>query len=430
MRRFVFGKKKYESFSIELLNTTKVSLRISTRVGNVYIDKGDGSSLWYVTTPKMYSFPQNNLGAITFTYSAPFTGFIRVYVIEGLSDVYSIGIGPNGVYSGETDNRVIIQNIGSFMKQFVNLYSMLFFGYAYGTNSIRPRIYGNINEMPDSLEEFYSDSESYDNGIHINLDLNELSSTSQLKKIGISAATKIRGDIGKLPSLIRYIRLTGSITPNLITYNGKTWNNVFDSFVIGNNINLGVSAIDMLYNDLLSTVTSVVGVKEISYGFERSSNSDLAVQHLLNLGVNGGGKTLYNPLIHSKEIRYIRDTEWGHLTNNSNFWTHIVATSGGVNIALGLPAKVYTSTGVLYATTYLVTDGINWTSYNVPTSGYSIVVDLGSLVSVDSVGISRYSDGRKYRALFEISPDGSTWYVLFVSGFSYYPENGIKTYTL
>ena len=93
MIRMVFGRSKSGTALIPIFGTITMYLKISTRSGNITVNKGDGSSLATYTPSINTDATVNPITNLVWNYATAFTGDISLLFPKGLKDVYSIEIG-------------------------------------------------------------------------------------------------------------------------------------------------------------------------------------------------------------------------------------------------------------------------------------------------------------------------------------------------
>lgn len=278
---------------IPYFDSKTIELKISTRSGNSEVTWGDGTdSSW--TNPKLNDYTVNGGGVFSKTYTNAYTGNVSVKFFNGLKDIYSIWVSP--IFDLQK-NKLNILNIGTFLKQFPNLYSFVIENYSYGANY--GVINGNVLEMPDSVEKIKGGDFQFSGTIHFNM--SEISPTSKLKKLdlfsyNVNGIKKLIGDLGKMPSSLNYFVLSYATADSSITYTaGKVWASAFDTLYLP--IALSYSENDALLNDLKNSVTSAIGGQVIYLGGGyRTSASDAAVTYLTALGFTISGVSVITPL--------------------------------------------------------------------------------------------------------------------------------------
>ena len=146
MIRTVFGFSKSGTALIPLKNVSSYNMVFSTRVGNIVIDKGDGSSLINASIPhknRDFTLIDYDGGdVITLNYSPAFTGNVSVKFLKGLKDVYSFA---SSLFGG--NSRLNIADIETFFKQFPSLYSV-YICEQDNTTVLK----GDLSRFPDSVE--------------------------------------------------------------------------------------------------------------------------------------------------------------------------------------------------------------------------------------------------------------------------------------
>lgn len=288
MRRVISGKNKGELALIPFTNTIFINgISISTRVGNMKVNWVDGSSSSY-SVVKNVDLTTANGTSISHSYDSVLNDSISINVSR-LSDVYSFSysIWNN---SATQITKLNIQDFGSFIKQFSNLYSFkLYHRDDRGNHLYFPIIKGNLLDVGASVERIEISVSQFQNyQTNLIIDLGGLPIDSKLKWFSKSANTngsnlKIIGDLSKLPVTCSFFHAVSVLAGSSITYTaGKVWASAFGT------LNLPMALTTAQTNDMLSdmaaSITSAIGGKLIKLNGNRSAASDVAVAYLQSLG--------------------------------------------------------------------------------------------------------------------------------------------------
>lgn len=225
---------------------------------------------------------------------AMYSGIIRVYPSLGVNDIYSIAldrlIGDLNFPTNHGD-RYNIQSLSEFLNQFPNLYSYRINYYAYNVNEAKATIKGDIALVPKKLKKIHLrniDLKSVTTNLFCNI--NMFPSDSELEYFfheGFYAVAgnslNIYGDLKYLPPLLNYFDVRKVLSTAIITYSGgKVFPASFNKFYL--NKILITAEIDLLLNDMASSITTAIGEKIIYLRGTRTSASDSAVTYLQGLG--------------------------------------------------------------------------------------------------------------------------------------------------
>jgi hypothetical protein len=219
-----------------------------------------------------------------------YTGNVEIYFNHGIKDVYSLCFPSTGSNS-INNNRMIINDLGGFLRQFPNLYSYNFGGYYYSDNPSRPTVIGNFADIPDYLRKIKIttlDVLNTPSSVFLNLDLFPVNSLLEMFwHIGTnsiaSANLKVVGDLHNLPPKINFFRIEKVHATSVITYtSGKVWASEFDTFYL--NIALPSTVINNILIDMNNSITTAIGSKLIYLRGTRTatSESDAAILALQN----------------------------------------------------------------------------------------------------------------------------------------------------
>ena len=256
---------------------------LSTRTANISVKWGDGTSSFYTTTKNADPTLGTAVSHPSHTYAAAYTGNVEFIVLNGLRDVYSLSIN----YSINTlnKNKLNIQDFGTFIKQFPNLYSYKININANNNDNYRPIIKGNLIDVPDSVERIYlEDVDVLNPLLNTFVNLNELSPTSRLKYFykttgGGLINMRLFGDLSKLPISCSTFYFGNAASGSYITYTaGKVWASSFDTLSIP--LPLSHIELDNLLIDMNNSITTKIGAGVIALGGYRSATSDAAVASL------------------------------------------------------------------------------------------------------------------------------------------------------
>lgn len=276
----VFGRKYAGYFLYPFTNTKLVGLSISTRNGNIKIDKGDGSAVYAVSPIKNTDFTTQSPSYYNINYTNPYTGNLKVITDLGNADVYSIGFSWVRD-SPEYQNKYNIPVLEDFFAQFPNLYSIYFDVYAYGKYGYS-LFAGNFAKLPNSVERVKIQILQSSGDRIINF--NDYSINSKLKYFeALNDAPRLTGDL-KLPPLCTFFKGTFPSSSTITYTSGKVWASSFDTLDIGN-ASLSPTETDNLFNDMANSITTAIGSKVIRLAnCYRTTASNSAVSYLQSLG--------------------------------------------------------------------------------------------------------------------------------------------------
>lgn len=278
---------------IPILNCINFSIIISTRQSGGIIYWGD-SSKDITTFTRNTDFTISSGLVRSHLYENTHTGNARVCLNDGLKDIYSYRF-TSGVIGSDGLQQYNIDDVGIFLNQMTNLYSFQLDIYAYGIDSRRPIIKGDLANFPISVQRVLVravDVKSRSTDLYFNF--NSLSPNSMLKwfsKVngtGTSNMNALRflGDISKIPEHCNYFFIASGDSINTsssIKYTkGKQWSSTFDTLQIP--IVLTTLELDNLLIDLNDSITTAVGGRLIYLRGTRSILSDSAVLGLQNKG--------------------------------------------------------------------------------------------------------------------------------------------------
>lgn len=281
----VFGRKYGETFIYPANGTSSASLYFSTRVYDLSINWGDGSTINYTTLKNTDFTITSAVNILTHNYSTPFIGNI-IISSNIVNDIYSLKIQPT------TSDKLNIQNFETFINQFKNLYSLSI------TNDLnsdikRAVLKGDLSRIPDSIERFQIDylGAYYNNETDLYINLSNFNPTSKLKFFERrnlndywTRNINIYGDLSKIPPLVNYFSVKRNLA-NTLTYTaGRIWASSFDTLDIGN-ASLSTAETDNLLIDMANSITTAIGGKIIRLAnCYRTSASNTAVSYLQSLG--------------------------------------------------------------------------------------------------------------------------------------------------
>ena len=277
---FEAGRARSGIALIPVYDTIQMLLSISTRNGNIEIDKGDGSAKIQYSTPKLTDFTVSS-SSVIFSYTSAYSGSISLNIKNGLNDVYSIQLGHD-IKATQVEKYNIL-DVESFFGQFPKLYSIMMNEIAISNNN-RSIISGDLAKVPLSVNRIYFYNSILNTSSNLYLNLSNYDSFSELKYINI-AKIKVIGDLNKLPFSCTFFKINTADTGSLISYSqGKTWNSNFDTLDLPSVYADG--NYDTLLNDMANNITSAVGSKIINLKGWRTSASDTSVVYLQSLGFN------------------------------------------------------------------------------------------------------------------------------------------------
>ena len=406
------GKTYISSTLFPFMNSNRDWIGFSTRRGGIRILKEDG-------TPIVNYNPQKNLDFTSVPHSdgyyiimfnpAPFTGNIKVVFLQGFDSVYSWSAfcSPNfnGGYSSYN-----IQDIGTFLKPFGNLYSIDIELRAM-TNGQFCIVKGDFADIPESVERIrvidIAGNPTWDT---LFFDLSRIKINSKLKWLQSLVNFNIKGDLVNLPNNLYYFYFP--YTSTSLTYSGgKLWATSFDTFLCNRYFTIAEN--DLILNDMAASITTAIGNKLIVLHGFRSSASDSAVTYLRSLGFTLITYKLYQAGIDTKSYRYIRDFARGNNINNSSFYTEIQVFNGTVNIASGITTLFYNKpTTAAKSSSLIPTDGNLSAYYQAPVQDVYAQIDLGVSTPLSSINVRHFSGRITYGTRIAVSNDGQDWIVL------------------
>lgn len=274
--------------------TQSVRISITTYSNNYTVVWGDGSRS-AINPSKQVDFTNTSTTppVANKTYSALYTGSVKMYFRLGISDVYSVRLdGSQNVPDAEraTFNKFNIQDLGAFLRQFPKLYSIHYSLYAYAVLANRVTVKGNLLDIPKPTKRvMVSNIDVTDRTTNVTTNFNSLTPEHQLEYYrheGVSGATvyntvRILGDIANLPVTLQYFYHNAPFGTIALTYtSGKIWRANFDTFHL--NLNLSTAIIDSMLIDMAASITSAVGAKVIFLRGTRSAASNAAFNYLQN----------------------------------------------------------------------------------------------------------------------------------------------------
>lgn len=284
----VFGRKYQGLFKIPFGICNRYKFDISTRSGNLVIKMPDGEIINY-NTPKSQDLTLvNTTSKIERIYATPFPAQdVDVVTNNGNNDVYSFLF---NMANAQYNDNYNIQNLGDFWAQFPNLFSIHYNIYAYGDNSRRPTIKGNLFAFPKSVTRVkvtnldvlnrpnytYGNFDSFTNDMQL-IYFNDVDSF-------VSGGSKYYGNLAKTPPNVNFLKITATNNSTLTYTSGKIWASSFDTLDIGN-ATLSPTETDNLFNDMANSITTAIGSKIIRLAnCYRTSASNTAVAYLQSLG--------------------------------------------------------------------------------------------------------------------------------------------------
>ena len=288
MRHLVFGKKYSGLFKIPFIDVDFIGFVISTRINNLTVKNLDGTTNTYVTS-KFNDTTISNGMSFNKSYPSIYTGDVEIKSKPDNSDIYSINLN-----SGDTVGRKYnIQDFGTFIKQFPNLYSYKIGTYNYNDPARQPIIKGDLADIPSSVERILIDNmDVYNKTTDVFFNIDTLPVDSKLKYFNFSpihlrSSIYIKGDLHNLPPGCQFFKISNidnyTVTPppTLLPYTaGKVWASSFDTFHL-EYYKLSTSDTDNLLIDMNNSITTAIGSKVINLAnCTRSSASDTAVAGL------------------------------------------------------------------------------------------------------------------------------------------------------
>lgn len=296
----IFGRQYVGLFKIPFGTCNRYRFTISTRTGNLKVKMPDGEIVNY-NTSKLVDGTISEINGFERNYSTPYSPQdIEVTSIKGNSDIYSIVFGWANEQYNDNYN---IQDIGTFLAQFPNLYSINYDIYAYGRNSNRPTIKGNLFALPKSVTRVrvgQLDVLNRPNDTYGNFDsfTNDMQLTYYYDgDTFISGGSKYYGDLAKTPPNVNFLKITATNNSSLTYTAGKTWTSSFDTLDLGN-ATISYSDIDNLLNDMNNSITTAIEGKRININGGYTNTS--AYNGLIAKGFTITGLTLYVPY----ELKY------------------------------------------------------------------------------------------------------------------------------
>ena len=193
---------------------------------------GDGTETNWIPQKNIDYTDVNSYPYASKSYSPNYSGDISVVFNQGLKDVYSFASWSGGTGSSKVLN---IQNFGTFIKQFPNLYSIMLWEYAYQNIANKSTIKGNLADVPNSVERIMIREFEVKDATNGNVwfDLSTFTSQSNLKYFNFSGGNygyvkdtnlKLIRDLSKLPTGCIYFNFFKCLTGSAITYTaGKVW---------------------------------------------------------------------------------------------------------------------------------------------------------------------------------------------------------------
>lgn len=285
---FELGRVRSGTALVPVINADSVRLFFSTRSGNAVVKWGDGTETnWTPEKNIDYTDGVNVRASINKSYSPNYSGDIAVVFKQGLRDVYSFASWSAGTGSSKVLN---IQNFGTFIKQFPNLYSIMLNEYAYQSAANKSTIKGNLADVPNFVERIMIREFEVKDATNGNVwfDLSTFTAQSNLKYFNFNGGSygyvadtnlKLIGDLSKLPTGCSYFNFFKCLTGSAITYTaGKVWASSFDTLSIP--LPLSHTELDNLLIDMDNSITTKIGAGVITLGGYRSYASDAAVASL------------------------------------------------------------------------------------------------------------------------------------------------------
>lgn len=282
------GKQRSGTALVPVINADLARLFFTTRNGDAVVKWGDGiETNW--TPQKNIDYTDGNLNrpSIAKNYSPNYSGDISVVFKQGLRDVYSFASYITTTGSSKVLN---IQDFGTFIKQFPNLYSIFFREYAYQNITKKSTIKGNLADVPNSVERIMIREFEVKDATNGNVwfDLSTFTAQSNLKYFNFSGGDygytahtnlKLIGDLSKLPTGCSFFNFFKCLTGSAITYTaGKVWAASFDTLSIP--LPLTTAELDNLLIDMNNSITTKIGAGVIAIGGQRSPASDVHVASL------------------------------------------------------------------------------------------------------------------------------------------------------
>lgn len=393
MIRTVFGSNKSGIAYVPIFDTLTMSMGISTRYGNILLNKGDGSADINYTPLKNNDYTISNSATFLFSYANKFTGSFSIKTLKGNKDIYSLFLGIFHNNNNNNQSKFNITDIETFFKQFPNLYSVNIDEYGYQETVRMSVIKGDLSKFPDSVEKIRLNEleviGSYDGTLYLNLSNYNSSSKLQVFNGAIvrpNNKIKLIGDLANLPSSCIFFYLNYAYSTSSITYTaGKVWASSFDTLYLP--IPLTVTETDNIFIDAYNSVTTAIGGKSWTLQGFRSSASDVAVAGLISLGYT----------VNCERYRVILDLP---LQNNFTDYSGsgISMVAGNVN---GLPSFVSDGSGG-YAVDFGGTKSIK-TSVNLPintSDKVSIEFDIKTTATVAQVVMELSSNFNSNNSFF------------------------------
>lgn len=247
----------------------------------------DGTILTYSLSNGL-DFTTTGSSGLTINYPIPISGVARIYMKDAFSNVRSIRLTKSTGASGNRDNIFKIENLETFFKPFKKLYSLDISIYASGNANLQPIMNGDLAKLPKSVERIRLSNTDVKEGLFLNIDSYnsnyQLKFIQQLAQYNVSSNNiNIYGDLKNLPPLLTYFDVRRVLSSAVITYSGsKVFPSSFEKFYLEKN--LLTSEIDLLLNDMASSITTAIGEKTIYLRGTRTSASDSAVAYLQSLG--------------------------------------------------------------------------------------------------------------------------------------------------
>lgn len=391
MRRFVFGHAKFGIAYVPVFDSIFMNMGISTRSGNIIVNKGDGSADYNFTPTKNYDYAGVSPSNLAINYSPAFSGDFSLKILKGAKDVYSLFLGT--IHTNDNYSKLNIQDLALFFSQFPNLYSV-----RINEGSIDPSyssiIKGDFSQFPLSTERVLIQGISVKNiTTDLFLNLSNYNKYSLLKVFnyegnsGSGDKLKTIGDLGKIPPLVNFFKLAFGSSDSAITYtSGKVWASSFDTLYIA--IPLTNSETDNIFTDLDNSVNTAIGGKNITLlNSFRTPSVDSKIISLKSKGF-------------SANCNQLRSYETlGSTITTPNFYAYIPDTTsldfGTQSLRFGCSVKfndIPTTTIGLIGKTVLAS---KIGRYGIYTNGgnINVITQLASSNIVNSTSITPYNDG-------------------------------------
>lgn len=293
MRRVLAAHNKIGIAYIPFIDTNRVVYNISTRGQNITVNKGDGSPEFLQIPSVMRDFTDGGVNPDAgWIYSSAFTGNALLKIEGGAKSIYSLYLAI--VYQNVGETKLNIQDFGTFINQFSNLFSLQFTFYTTNTDSKKPVIKGDLADIPKSVQRFsIRDFEVANNSTDVYFDFNTLNGSSLkwfkflpdfFTSSAVSNNIKFIGDLGELPLSCNYFFLYRALKTSIINYTTKVWAPIFNTLHLGYVMNIDEN--NNVLKDLDDSVTTATGEKIIYLQGSRSYVSDLAVANLQAKGFN------------------------------------------------------------------------------------------------------------------------------------------------